>query len=84
MKTRMKSWVPRDADIGAIKSAYRKLTMKYHRQNPDDAVAATADSRKYRKLMKLSRKNLIQKTCLAGVSFDPSMFAQMFRTQYTS
>jgi hypothetical protein len=33
--------------------------------NPDDAVAAT-EVRKYRKLMKLSRKNLIQKTCLAG------------------
>jgi molecular chaperone DnaJ len=34
--------VPRDADAKAIKSAYRKLAMKYHPdQNPDDAEAET-------------------------------------------
>ena len=35
--------VPRDADEGALKKAYRRLAMKYHPdRNPDDAEAEEA------------------------------------------
>lgn len=76
--------IPRDADSSAIKSAYRKLAMKYHPdKNPDDAETATARfkevSEAYETLTK--EPDLEDMFGGGGMHFDPSMFAHMFRSQ---
>jgi DnaJ-class molecular chaperone len=55
--------------------------MKYHRQNPDDAVAATARFKEVSEAYETLTKESDPEDMFRGMSFDPSMFAQMFRTR---
>jgi hypothetical protein len=78
MKTRMKSW----EGMTLVRSSLHIGNFaKYHPTKSDDAVAATARFKEVSEAYETLTKESDPEDMFRGMSFDPSMFAQMFRTR---